>query len=147
MKLSSSCVVLVLVAGLSACSSNFFGQRSETASNTAPTDATLAGGLPNSLDNGVDTKANIGGTLAQGMDGNDRVKMTRALDKPLGKSTEWENGRTGTKYTVIPVSKVTINGNPFCRRYTTTVTRNGNSSEQNGTACVASDGNWHPLSG
>lgn len=142
----STLSVVLLTAGITACTSNFFGQKTEQAASSqqTTTETTLAGGLPNSLDQGLNTDAKISGG---GMDGNDNVKMTRALDKPLGKATTWSNGRTGTTYTVTPTSKVTINGNPFCRRYTTTIMRNGSSREQSGTACVASDGNWHPLSG
>lgn len=77
------------------------------------------------------------------MDSEDRNKMSHALDKGLGKSTEWVSLRTGIKYSVIPIQKITYQNNPFCRKYNVTVSRNASSQTYSGTACVsATDNNW-----
>ncbi|RDI43352.1 RT0821/Lpp0805 family surface protein [Aquicella lusitana] len=89
----------------------------------------------------------VGGSLETAMDVLDKTKMTRALDKPLGKSTEWENVSTGIRYTVVPTQKLTLNGNPFCRKYTITAAKGEKKRELQGTACVGDDGNWKAVSG
>lgn len=89
--------------------------------------------------------APIGGSADYGMDELDRKKLSRALDGGIGKATSWQNANTGTKYTVVPVEKLTIQGNPFCRKYTVTTEKGGYKKEVNGTACVATDGAWHPV--
>ena len=78
------------------------------------------------------------------MDELDKSKLYHALDGGIGKSTSWDNVATGTEYTVVPTEKVTLSGNPYCRKYTVTSVRNNNSRQITGTACVSSDGAWHP---
>jgi surface antigen len=87
----------------------------------------------------------IGGSTERSMDANDKLKMSKALDKAPGKSTEWTNDRTGITYNVTPVKKIVINNNPFCREYETVITRRSNSNTLTGTACIGDDGNWHSL--
>lgn len=88
----------------------------------------------------------IGGSIEKSMDQDDKVKLSRALDKAPGKTTSWENGLTGITYSVTPTKKIVINDNPFCREYHTTATKGGQTKEITGTACVAADGNWHTIS-
>jgi surface antigen len=88
----------------------------------------------------------IGGSIEKSMDQDDKTKLSRALDKAPGKTTTWENGLTGITYTVTPTKKIVIRDKPFCREYHTTATKGGNMKEITGTACVASDGNWHTIS-
>ncbi len=88
------------------------------------------------------------GSAGGGMDSADRMKMSRALDNPPGKSTHWVNPSSGVSYTLVPTHKVVMNGNPYCRQYTLTSTSSGGSSHQSsGTACVSSDGSWQAVSG
>lgn len=84
----------------------------------------------------------IGGSIASSMDEIDKTKLTRALDKSPGTSTQWVNESTGTHYSVTPIKKTSVNGNSLCRQYQLSATRNGNTQSMNGTACVASDGAW-----
>ncbi|MBA3660394.1 MAG: hypothetical protein H0W64_01570 [Gammaproteobacteria bacterium] len=91
------------------------------------------------------SQGEMGGNLSRAMDSIDKSKLSHALDKPVGKSSQWTNDSTGTKYTVIPVEKVTIEGNSYCRRYRTTAQRNGNANESVGVACVGADGNWQQV--
>lgn len=88
----------------------------------------------------------IGGSIEKMMDSDDKVRMSRALDKSPGKTTTWQNPNTGISYAVTPVKKVTVRDNPFCREYRTTATKAEQNKEMTGTACVASDGNWHTVS-
>ena len=87
----------------------------------------------------------VGGNIEQSMDSLDRSKLSRAMDGGIGKSTQWTNGSTGMTYMVTPTRKMTIGGNPFCRQYVISASRGGRSNQVNGTACVASDGSWHPV--
>ena len=79
------------------------------------------------------------------MDVNDKQKMSRALDAGTGKATHWENGASGVGYTVTPIRKVTVKGNPFCREYAVQATKGSVTKNINGTACVTTDGSWHAV--
>jgi surface antigen len=88
----------------------------------------------------------VGGNIAMAMDENDKSKMAHALDKPLGKATQWANGRTGVHYTVVPNKKLVLNGNPFCRQFTVISIRNDAKNEIKKTACVsATDSSWQVI--
>lgn len=80
------------------------------------------------------------------MNANDQSRMSHGLDAALGKSDSWSNASTGYSYTVTPIKKVLINGNPFCREYGLVIVNNGNREAIRGTACVMTDGNWHRVS-
>lgn len=85
----------------------------------------------------------VGGSIQKSMDVNDKTKMFRALDKPVGKATQWTNQYTQVSYTVVPVRKLAVKGNPFCRQYRVTSVKNAITQEINGTACVsATDSSW-----
>ncbi len=87
----------------------------------------------------------IGGSLEKSMDSDDKIKMSRALDKSPGKTTSWTNNRMGMHYAVTPIRKVVLKDNPFCRTYQMTATRGSHTKEVSGTACISEDGNWHPM--
>jgi surface antigen len=87
----------------------------------------------------------IGGSVSGSMDVNDKKKMFRALDKPLGKPTQWVNQNTGVSYEVTATEKTTVNGNPYCRKYHTSATKNNNEQQTTGTACVGTDSNWQEV--
>jgi surface antigen len=78
------------------------------------------------------------------MDADDKDKMSHALDQGLGKSTEWSNARTGIKYTVTPVKKVSFETNSICREYTVVITKGEAKRDLSGTACVSvTDSKWY----
>lgn len=87
----------------------------------------------------------VGGSIEKSMDQDDKIKMSRALDKAPGKTTSWTNNRTGIHYEVTPIRKIVIKNNPYCRVYQTISTRGSFSKEVSGTACISEDGNWHPM--
>ncbi len=87
----------------------------------------------------------IGGSLEKYMDSDDKIKMSRGLDKAPGKTTSWTNNRMGMHYAVTPIRKVVLKDNPYCRTYQMTATRGSHTKEASGTACIAEDGNWHPM--
>lgn len=133
--------LLVASFGLAACSNNSFfegsskSQRADNAMQGTGATTQMASGQA------------VGGNISRTMDENDKSKLSHALDKPLGKPTQWVNQNTGTTYTVVPTEKLAINGNPYCRKYTLTALRGGNTHEVNGTACVAaSNSNWESIS-
>lgn len=129
-------MVVLVAAGLilSACS-----QFSTKSTDTMQVATNSPGGLTEATSN-----APVGGSAENSMDEIDKSKLSRALDGGLGKATSWENANTGTTYTVVPTAKLTIGGNPFCRKYTVTKEKGTNKNEVNGTACVSTDGAWHP---
>lgn len=133
-------VFLTVLLGLSACTSNRFGNQ-QAVNSTAG--VTTGEGLSNTP--GVDTNRTVGGNIGQSMDNSDQVKMSRALDKPLGKETSWQNLSSGVNYTVMPTEKTDVNGNRLCRKYNTTATRGGATQQFSGVACITADGNWHPV--
>jgi surface antigen len=99
---------------------------------------------------GEETKVNItmtgGGEIGlKSMSTSDKLKMSRALDAGIGKSTTWKNSATGISYTVVPSRKVVIQNNPFCREYQVTMTKNQSQQALRGTACITDDGNWHTI--
>lgn len=92
------------------------------------------------------TNQPIAGNFEQRMDSIDKSKLSKALDKALGKMTEWTNDMTGITYRIVPTQKIVVDGNQFCRKYTITVIKNQDSQELSGSACVTEDGNWHSVS-
>lgn len=141
MKALTKLTVLGLFFAITACSTNPFNRLS---SNQDDTQATAQ---PEVV--GANTKPGvaIGGSAGMSMDAFDRVRLSRALDKAPGKSTSWENAMTGTNYTVTPIRKISVNGNPFCREYQVEASRGDNKRESTGTACVATDGGWSEVKG
>lgn len=130
-------VIAILVAGthLAACTTNQIAPKNESM-NAQTTDTSLAS-----------ASTAIGGNIERSMDANDKEKLSRALDKSLGKSTEWINGSTNIAYTVTPTRKLAYNGNPYCRQYTLVSVANDIKNEINGTACVSStDSTWRVIS-
>lgn len=137
-------ILLFLSFSLTACSSNspvadqrstllIGAEKAEKAEKVVPMgSATVAGGP-------------IGGSIEKSMDEADKLKMSHAMDKAPGKSTHWVNENTGISYTVVPIKKVVINGNPYCREYNTTALRANKEKQVNGTACVGPDGNWQAI--
>lgn len=149
--------VLVMIAGLTACSSSMssmphfpgFGS-SDNASgqNVSPSSGVVATTVDQSTGQEVPVNVTMAGGEAIGlksMDEIDKSKMSHALDGTPGKATQWQNGATGISYTVTPIKKVVINGNPFCRQYQVTIAKGTNSRDLTGTACVTTDGTWHTI--
>jgi surface antigen len=144
--------LLAAVASLTACSNmpGMYGIPGFGSSSKAQ--GTEKQGLPaTSVDQtGKQTNVNItmtgGGEIGlKSMDAEDKSKMSHALDSGTGKATQWANGATGINYTVTPVKKVEIKGNPFCRTYVVVVMKGDYKKEVNGTACVTTDGSWHTI--
>jgi surface antigen len=89
----------------------------------------------------------IGGSIGKSMDDVDRMKMQRALESnPVGQPAYWQNSKTGTNYTVVPVKNVTHQGNKYCREYRTTAVIGGKSEQVYGKACRQPDGAWKVVS-
>lgn len=91
--------------------------------------------------------APIGGDITRAMDSIDKQKLSRALDNPIGKASHWVNALTDVSYTVVPVAKVSMPGNPYCRRYNTTAVRGEKTQQSSGVACVDSNGTWQSVAG
>ena len=141
MKALTKMAVLALCSALTACSMGSMGHfGGDSSASAVKTDETPLGA-------GTAPGVAIGGSIGQSMDAFDRVKLSRALDKSPGKPTSWVNQGTGVDYTVTPLRKVTVNGNPFCRQYQTVATKGESKQQMTGTACVAADGAWSEVNG
>lgn len=134
---------------LTACSSDFLSAKNKTTgypSVSSPSAGESTDGLnpvANVKSSGENTGGgNIGGSIVNTMDGNDKVKLSRALDNAPGKSTQWKNSITGNNYTVTPTRKVNINNNPYCRTYQINAIVNNKEQSYSGTACISSQGSW-----
>ncbi len=146
-------LILGLCVAITACStqqtpSNVTGP-TQNASNTIANPANagpVATDTPAGLNTAPVSNQAIGGSIELSMDAVDKKKMFKALDKSLGKATEWTNEMTGIHYTVVPIKKVTINENRFCRSYHVTGTKSDKMREVSGIACVGEDGDWHSVS-
>jgi len=150
-------LTLMMISSLTACSTLRGPENTTTTAGTEapaakPVDEnTLAssntGVYTNNPENKFTSASNsqVGGNLINSMDSNDKTKMSRGLDKAIGKITTWTNEMTGIQYTVNPIQKVVIGGNQFCRKYMLTATKGENTREINAVACVGTDGEWHAV--
>lgn len=92
---------------------------------------------------GIMAGALIGGAIGKNMDDSDRLKMNQTLEThAVGQPAYWQNQRTGTSYTVVPVKNLSIDGNPYCREYRSTANIGGQKQQVYGTACRQPDGSW-----
>jgi len=134
--------VSLLALTLSACSS-MFSQQAPTGTQVA---AAPGEERPIELSGApVADTAPLAGNIEASMDGNDRTKLSRALDGGIGKQTRWTSSGTGITYTVVPTQKITVGGNSLCRKYTITAIRGASTQQVSGSACVGSDGAWHTV--
>lgn len=143
--------LIILAAGLTGCSGNMPGMSGMTSGTPSSQAAGIEKkGLVAVDQTGKETNVNVtmagGGEIGlRSMDSDDKTKMSRALDAGTGKATHWSNGATGVSYTVTPIKKVVIQGNPFCREYSVVAEKGSNTKETHGTACVTTDGSWHTV--
>jgi surface antigen len=153
--------IVAFIFGLASCSTtttnNQGWQRKTTAMNDQgenvyqPNQAMNNGSpAPTMTGNAAPTNTGntrLAGNLENSMDQYDRDKVAHALDKKIGKSTEWTNSSTGITYTVMPTQRLTLNGNRFCRKYRVTSMKNEAQREVAGVACVSeTDGSWQVIS-
>ncbi len=147
-------VALCAILGLSACSSlsSLYGDTDAPAPIANPTPEQVnsstildPNGNPIPVQPVATTGESIGGNAERSMDNNDRIKMSRALDKAPGTAVTWTNRATGIRYTVTPIKKVVLNGNPYCRQYSISANRGSQVSSVGGTACIGQSGNWESV--
>jgi|GEM_PF-2682580 surface antigen len=144
---SKLCLV-ILAAGLSACSQQYFPGFGGQGSTANAEKKGLVGTSVDSQGNERNTNITMTGGAEVGirsMDAEDKIKMSRALDAATGKATHWENAATGIGYTVTPIRKVVVQGNPFCREYSVQASKGSYTRSIGGTACVTTDGTWHTI--
>jgi len=146
-KIQFKFAILLLVVGLTGCKSH-----SGFMSQSGQVNGSEGKGLVGTSVDKEGKESNVNITMTGGgevglasMDVNDKQKMSRALDAGTGKATHWENGATGVGYTVTPIRKMTVKGNPFCREYNVEATKGSVTKNSGGTACVTTDGSWHTM--
>lgn len=104
------------------------------------------GGQALAIGVGAVAGALIGGAIGKSMDDTDRMKMASALqNNPSGRSTHWMNVKTGDKYVVTPMHRMTVAGNPNCRKFRSLAIINGKKQHLHGIACRQADGTWRAV--
>lgn len=146
-------IVLALSSSLVGCSTNTQGENTGIGAVTGA----IAGGLLGSLIGGgtgqavaigvgIVGGALIGGAIGNNMDHTDNAQVSSALDNPTDSSSTWTNSKTGASYTVTPTSsRFTINGNPNCRRFNTTIVKDGTTKNVASVACQQANGSWRSV--
>lgn len=85
----------------------------------------------------------VGANIGRNLDQTDRAKIGQALENsPSGRTTEWVNPDSGTRYRVTPEPAYRPRSFETCRRYTMVGYINGRPQEIVGTACRQNDGTW-----
>lgn len=91
----------------------------------------------------------LGGAIGRNMQSVDVDNVYNTLDhNRVRKTSKWTNKKTGTKYSMTPMSgTIAYKGHNICRKYHSTVTDiHGKKEKQNGIACRQSDGSWNNMS-
>ncbi|WP_114834787.1 RT0821/Lpp0805 family surface protein [Aquicella lusitana] len=139
---------------MAACSTNTREQNTGIGAVTGAVVGGLAGSAIGSgtgqvvaIGAGAIVGALVGGAIGHSMDSSDNMRATNAMENnPTNKSTHWRNKKSGTRYTVTPVSgRMTVNGNPNCRKYRTSAIIDGKRKTVYGVACRQADGSWQTV--
>lgn len=90
----------------------------------------------------------LGAAIGGNMENADTQKMNNTLDhNAVRKTSKWTNNSNGAKYTMTPMSQVmSYNGNSHCRRFHSSVTKDGEKQTAKGVACKQENGNWQMVS-
>ncbi len=141
--------LLSVIVSLVGCASNTQGQNTGIGVATGAVagglaGAAIGGGSAVGIGVGAVVGGLVGGMIGHSMDSSDTAATYSSLKNARTNTpTKWTNSKTGATYTVVPVSgMITVNGNPNCRNYRTSVISNGRSHKVYGTACMESDGTW-----
>lgn len=146
MKNAFNCfVLLAAIVTLTACSDTLVENSTPTVKHHGKNQQQKQDGEKNMANNADVPGPAASGSMGSAMDANDKAKMLHALDSAPGKATHWVNDNTGVSYTVTPTKKISLHGNPYCREYETTVTKDSSEHKNYGRACVGADGSWHAV--
>lgn len=146
--------ILLLSVCLAACSTNTQEQNTGIGAVTGAVVGGLAGsaigagtGQVVAIGAGAVIGALVGGGIGHSMDSSDTTKTYVVLDKnPTNKVTRWKNTSTGQTYMVVPVSdRMTMKGNPNCRKFRAVAIINGKKQHVYGIACRQMDGTWRAM--
>lgn len=147
-KVLTKIAILTVTVSLAACSTNTQNENTAIGAVTggvvggAAGAAFNAGGWP--IVAGVAVGALVGGLIGHSMDAVDKEHVYTAVNS--GQPIAWKNAKTHAVYKVKPYGHyVTVNGNPYCRKYTTTARMGGKVHRVHGTACRQSDGSWQAV--
>ncbi|OGT60871.1 MAG: hypothetical protein A3E85_01005 [Gammaproteobacteria bacterium RIFCSPHIGHO2_12_FULL_45_12] len=141
MTLSTFRTFLFLIATWLLASCSTLGVSSHTEQNSDQ--ATTLNESPATL---LSDSTPIAGNLETTMDAQDKIKLSRALDAALGKSTTWKNDMSHIAYTVTPLRKAHFSNYQFCRTYHVKADKGGQVNEVQGTACIGENGSWQVVS-
>jgi surface antigen len=146
MRLRNTSVLVLIMAGLSACSSapgtgshndGFWGSSFGVSNSLGRNEASAAIALLQSNEFG------------QSLEASDRRAAAEAQRRALrangvGVTVSWENDKTGRSGQVRPGPVYQVN-DTSCREFTHEMTLNGSIMTARGTACQEDDGSWRTL--
>ncbi|WP_303906038.1 RT0821/Lpp0805 family surface protein [Thiohalomonas denitrificans] len=84
----------------------------------------------------------LGREVGRRLDARDEEQAAQALEN--NQTVSWTDRETGDQYTVNPTDTFERDGR-VCRRYTTTVSIEGEPQTASGTACKRDDGTWEVI--
>jgi len=136
--------ILMTAVSLVSCATNTQNQNTAVGAVSGGVIGAVAGGIAGgggaALGVGV-LGALIGGVIGHEMDSSDKSATYTSVSS--GHDADWVNSKTHNHYTVYSSGHyITVNGNPFCRKYTTIAKMHGKSHKFHGIACRQSDGSW-----
>lgn len=146
--------VVLACASLAGCSTNTQSENTGIGAVTGAVVGGLAGsaigggtGQAVAIGVGAVAGALLGGYIGHSMESSDHSQMYSVMDNnATNQPTSWTNARTGATYTLTPTSKkMTIHGNPDCRRFYTTAVMKGKKQQVHGVACRQADGAWQTV--
>jgi surface antigen len=151
---NTAILVSLSMLALVACSTNT--QRENTTVGAATgailggiAGSTIGAGTGQLLAIGVGAVAGglLGGAIGGNMESTDTQKINNTLDhNQVRKTSKWTNNKTGTKYTMTPMSQtMSYHGEQHCRKYHGTINDGSKQEVLKGVACKQSDGSWKTI--
>src|SRR5688572_8457806 len=140
--------IMITAVSLVSCSTNTQNQNTGIGAVTGGVvgglvGSTIGGGVGKAVavGAGIVVGALIGGAVGSSMDSSDKAHVYTSISS--GEPAKWKNAKSHTVYTVHPSKHyITVNGNPYCRNYTTLATVDGKTQKVHGIACRQADGSW-----
>ncbi len=150
--LTKLALIISISATVVGCSSNTQNQNTGLGAITGGVLGGLAGGAIGGSGGAVAAGAVVGGLLGgivgYNMESSDSARTYTAMNKNReNQPAAWRNSKTGNSYRVVPTGKrMTVHGNPNCRRFVATAVIKGKRRQVHGVACRQSNGTWKAVS-
>jgi len=146
MSLKIITLIILIIFSLSACSTSPYTQEQQGAAGGAGVGALVGWLFCQNIDNQklkvfciatfAGLGAMVGGAIGNQMDESDQQEVMTALQTlPDNEKHRWTNSRTGTEFTIQPISTHETN-DKICREYDIWMNQQGNTQQQNERQCL-----------